>query len=197
MLRPVALAAADPTAEAYAQHRASQGCHRLRYLRAASTNERARLPQSPNGREAGTRQKPMADDTTGDEARGIPGPESGEFQGFDPPRQNWFKAPNELIDRLPEISSQGELAVVLYCLRHTWGWHQSSARITLDEFEHGRQKPDGSRLDNGTGMSRTAIIRGLKRAMAHGFLDAIEEGPDGGRMSKRWGVRVGGLPADE
>ena len=144
----------------------------------------------------GARRMPMAKRTNGANERHIPGPEAGEFQGFDPPRSNWFRAPNALIDRLPTITSQGELAVVLYCLRHTWGWNTSSQRITLDEFEHGRKRKDGSRMDGGTGMSRTSIIRGLKRAVEHGFLDVTEDGIDAGRMSKRYAVRVGGLPSD-
>jgi hypothetical protein len=139
----------------------------------------------------------LAQPTTGADERQIPGPEAGDFHGFDPPRQNWCKVPNALFDALPRFSSQGELAVVLYCIRHTWGYNQSSRRITLDEFENGRKRRDGSRLDGGVGMSQTSIIRGLKRAIAHGFLDAIEEGPDGGRMSKRYAVRISGLPADE
>lgn len=139
----------------------------------------------------------MAQATSGGDARSIPGPEAGDFQGFAPPFQNWFKVPNELIQRLPEISSQGELSVVLYCIRHTWGWGESSQRITLDEFEHGRTRKDGSRMDGGTGMSKTSIIRGIKRAIEHGFLDVTEEGIDAGRMSKRYAVRVGGLPADD
>ncbi|MDT7858283.1 hypothetical protein RQM47_16685 [Rubrivirga sp. S365] len=139
----------------------------------------------------------MAKATSGGDARSIPGPEAGDFQGFDPPRQNWFKTPTALIERLPEITSQGELAVVLYCIRHTWGWHQSSQRITLDEFEHGRKRKDGSRMDGGVSMANTSIIRGLKRAIEHGFLDVTEDGIDGGRMTKRYAVRVGGLPADD
>lgn len=139
----------------------------------------------------------MAKATSAGDGRSIPGPEAGDFQGFEPPRQNWFKVPNELIARLPEIKSQGELAVVLYCIRHTWGWGEFSQRITLDEFEYGRKRKDGSRMDEGVGMSRPSIIKGLKRAEAHGFLDVTEEGIDGGRMAKRYAVRVGGLPADE
>lgn len=142
----------------------------------------------------------MAKATPDGDSRSIPGPAAGsaeDFQGFDPPRQNWTRVPNALFDRLPEFSSQGELAVVLYCVRHTWGWNASSQRITLDEFEHGRLRRDGSRIDGGVGMANTSIIRGIKRAIEHGFLDVTEDGIDGGRMTKRYAVRVGGLPADD
>jgi len=34
---------------------------------------------------------------------------------------------------------------VLYILRHTWGFQDTSKRITSDEFEHGRKRIDGTR----------------------------------------------------
>lgn len=140
----------------------------------------------------------MSQPTNGADEHGVPGPEAvEEFTGFDPPRQNWTKVPNALFDALPRFSSHAELAVVLYCVRSTWGYGTASRRITLDEFENGRKRRDGSRIDAGCGMSRASIISGLKRAIAHGFLVATEEGPDGGRMSKRYAVRIAGLPADE
>jgi hypothetical protein len=139
----------------------------------------------------------MSKPTNGADERQIPGPEAGDFTGYEPPRQNWTKVPNALFERLPAFTSQAELAVVLYCIRHTWGWGKSSERITLDEFQYGRKRKDGSRMDAGVGMSRTAVISGLKRAEANGHLDSIEEGPDGGRMSKRYAVRTAGLPDED
>ena len=166
------------------------------YLRRPLTN--GKHPQPCAGKLWGWRRlgKPMPQATNGADER-VPGPEGGEFSGFAPPRQNWTPLPNELIRQLPRFTSHGELAVVLYAIRHTWGWHRASRRITLDEFEHGIKRRDGSRLDDGVGLSRPTIIKGLKRAVDHGFLDVTEEGPDAGRMSHRYAVRIGGVPADD
>src|ERR1051326_4825903 len=48
--------------------------------------------------------------------------------------------------------------LVCYVLRHTIGYQQEYApkRITLDEFEHGRKRRDGSRIDHGTGNVQAA-----------------------------------------
>src|SRR5579859_7062430 len=92
------------------------------------------------------------------------------FQGFEEPESNWSKLPHQLIEALPEITSLAELKVILYILRHTWGYHESCKRISQDEFENGRKKQHGERLDPGTGMSTNAIKDGIARAIKHGFI---------------------------
>jgi hypothetical protein len=88
------------------------------------------------------------------------------------PDHNWTKLPNELIEALHIVETLGELMVVLYVLRHTWGFQKYgiTKRITLDEFQHGRKRRDSSRLDSGTGLSPNCLKDGIRRAVAHGFL---------------------------
>ena len=95
-----------------------------------------------------------------------------KFPGFPSPEENWSKLPHQLIEALPDFSSLAELKVVLYILRHTWGYQEFGEfkRITLDEFQHGRRRKDRSRLDGGVGMSENAIMDGLDRAIKHGFI---------------------------
>ena len=95
-----------------------------------------------------------------------------KFPGFPSPKENWSKLPHQLIEALPDFSSLAELKVVLYILRHTWGYQEFGEfkRITLDEFQHGRRRKDRSRLDSGIGMSENAIMDGLGRAIKHGFI---------------------------
>ena len=95
-----------------------------------------------------------------------------KFPGFPSPEENWSKLPHQLIEALPDFSSLAELKVVLYILRHTWGYQEFGEfkRITLDEFQHGRRRKDRSRLDSGIGMSENAIMDGLDRAIKHGFI---------------------------
>ena len=79
-------------------------------------------------------------------------------EGFAEPEQNWSKLPHQLIEALPLIETIGEMKVILYVLRHTWGYHDDEKKITLDEFCNGRKRRDGSRLDGGTGLDSTAGV---------------------------------------
>jgi hypothetical protein len=107
-----------------------------------------------------------------------------EFPGFEKPKSNYSKLPHTLIDALPIFDSLSEMKIVLYVLRHTWGYQefQEAKRITMDEFINGRKYKSG-RLDHGTGMSRNALKEGIERAVDHGFLVQESDGKDLGRSS--------------
>lgn len=116
------------------------------------------------------------------------------FQGFAPPVENWSKLPHELINALPLIETIGEMKVILYVLRHTWGYQDEEKRISLDEFCNGRKHsyrylkrhPDASpRIDSGTGLSPNTVKDGIERAVKHGFLEVDEDASDRARI-KRW-----------
>jgi len=104
------------------------------------------------------------------------------FPGFVPPTENWSKLPHVLIEALPLIETVGELKIILYVLRHTWGYHETEKRISQDEFENGRKRKDGTRLDPGTGLSRNTIKDGIKRAVAHGFIIVETDDHDKARI---------------
>ena len=111
---------------------------------------------------------------------------SDQFAGFEFPRQNWTKIPHALIDELHRFSTKGELAVVLYVLRHTWGFQDQWKKITLDEFENGRKRKDGSRMDGGVGMRKQAILKGIERAVEDGFLRVKKDTRDAARVEKHY-----------
>lgn len=113
------------------------------------------------------------------------------FEGFSKPESNWSKLPHQLIEAMPLVETLGEFKVIVYILRHTWGYQEFdvSKRITLDEFENGRKKSDGTRLDGGTGLSKPTIIDGLRRAEEHGFI-IVEEGGDAGRVKKLYRLNM-------
>jgi hypothetical protein len=117
---------------------------------------------------------------------------SNEFKGFSSPEENWSKLPHELIAALPLFSSLGELKCVIYVLRHTWGYkeYEHHKHITTDEFMHGREKKDGTRIDGGVGMSAPTIIDGLKRAVDHGFLDVETDDSDLARIKKSYAIKL-------
>jgi hypothetical protein len=83
--------------------------------------------------------------------------------------------------------------VLVYVLRHTWGFQEfgRTKRITHDEFQHGRKRRNGSRLDGGIGMSPNSIKDGVRRAVAHGFLvQEVEHRRDRGRRSYLYSLRM-------
>jgi hypothetical protein len=115
-----------------------------------------------------------------------------QFRGFDVPRENWFRLPNEWTDVTAKMRSWAEHKVVEYVLRHTWGYHEYAGlkRISLDEFEHGRRRVDGSRIDHGIGMRRQAIISGIRQAVQDGYLIEEVDASDRGRTKKFYGLHM-------
>lgn len=110
------------------------------------------------------------------------------FAGFDYPQENWSKLPHAFIEALPQVTSLAELKVILYVLRHTWGYREfdDAKTITADEFANGRKRKDGSRIDKGIGMGEPAIRSGLKNAIEHGFLNVNIDDTDKARIEKSY-----------
>ena len=114
------------------------------------------------------------------------------FQGFRQPKQNWFKLPNEWINVMSEIKSISELKVIMYVLRHTWGYgeYDTPKCISVEEFTNGRKKKDGTRTDKGTGLSDRSVQRGLQEALDHGYLQVEIDDKDKGRIKKYYNLRM-------
>jgi len=117
-----------------------------------------------------------------------------DFDGFEFPKENWSKLPHQLIESLSKFSSLGELMVVIYILRHTWGFQEFDQfkKITLDEFMHGRRTKERKRMNGGVGMSKNAIIRGLERAENHGFIKVQKDEKDPARIKKYYMLKMAG-----
>lgn len=111
-----------------------------------------------------------------------------EFQGFESPKENWSKLPHEFIAIMPEIETLGEMKVLIYTVRHTWGYRDDFKKITLDEYQYGRKRKDGTRIDNGTGLSKPTIKDGIKRAISHGFLHKWSDTSDAGRQKNYYSL---------
>jgi DNA-binding PadR family transcriptional regulator len=116
------------------------------------------------------------------------GNERKTFMGFPLPEQNYSRLPHAFIDCLPMIDSMAEMKVVIYLLRHTWGFSEygKPKKITTDEFMKGRKKRDGSRMDAGTGMSKGSVITGLEKAVEHGFVLVEKDETDKARIEKHY-----------
>ncbi|MBT9173889.1 MAG: hypothetical protein DDT21_02295 [Syntrophomonadaceae bacterium] len=115
-----------------------------------------------------------------------------KFAGFAQPKENWSKLPHALIDELHNITSESELKVILYILRHTWGYHDSEKRITIDEFCFGRKRSDGSRIDNGCGITANSVKAGIENAVNHGYIIVEEDASDKARIKRFYSINSGG-----
>lgn len=115
------------------------------------------------------------------------------FVGFDAPEENWSKLPHQFIDIMPQIETMGEMKILIYTLRHTWGYGDDHKRISLDDYEFGRKRRDGTRIDNGTGLSKPTIINGIRRGVKHKFLFEYVDKGDKARVKKYYSLTKGGL----
>lgn len=117
-----------------------------------------------------------------------------QFEGFDEPQENWSKLPHELIEALPLIRTVSELKVILYILRHTWGYREydRDKPITNDEFMNGRKRKDGSHIDPGVGLSEPSIRSGVSDAEAHGFIRISIDSTDKARTEKSYRLNIRG-----
>ena len=105
---------------------------------------------------------------------------------------SYFNVPAVFVDVVATIDNLAELKVVMYVLRHTWGFHEfkKPVRITTDEFMYGRKKADGKRMDNGTGLSKSAVLDGLERAKKHGFVECLVDDRDKARVKCYYRLKV-------
>jgi hypothetical protein len=114
------------------------------------------------------------------------------FQGFSKPEANFFRLPNAWTDITAKITSLAEMKLVEYVLKHTWGYSEFDMvkKITTDEFMHGRKKKDGTRIDEGTGLSKPSVIAGLKSAVEHGLLLEEVDDTDKARIKKFYKLKM-------
>jgi phage replication O-like protein O len=82
------------------------------------------------------------------------------FSGFQFP--NTTQIPNEVFDTLMPHLSGGELKVLLYICRRTFGFRKDSDSISLTQIAHGITTKAGRVLDQGTGLSKRHVINALK-----------------------------------
>ncbi len=82
------------------------------------------------------------------------------FPGFQFP--NTTQIPNEVFDTLLPHLSGGELKVLLYICRRTFGFRKDSDSISLSQISKGITTKAGRVLDQGTGLSKRQVQRALR-----------------------------------
>ncbi len=83
-----------------------------------------------------------------------------KFEGFCSP--NTTQVPDEFFDVLSPHLSGGEVKVLLYIIRRTFGFKKDRDNISLSQMLNGIIKKNGDRLDFGAGMSKPSLCRALK-----------------------------------
>jgi hypothetical protein len=91
-----------------------------------------------------------------------------QFDGFSAP--NGTYVPDEVFDILAPELSEAELRVLLYIIRRTFGFKKKADDISLKQMTDGITKRDGTVLDRGTGMSKSANWRGVKGLLEKGII---------------------------
>jgi hypothetical protein len=91
------------------------------------------------------------------------------------------KAYEILMDQLMSKVSGGAWKVACFIARRTVGWGKETDRISLSQFCRGVKRA----AKGGTGLNRTAVIRGLRELQCQGV---ITKTPAHGRQSARYSI---------
>lgn len=90
------------------------------------------------------------------------------FAGFAP--SNMTPVPDEFFDTWAPRLGAAEIRVLLYIFRRTFGFKKTSDDISLRQLVHGIHRKDGSRLDHGAGVAKSAAVRAIKHLESQGFI---------------------------
>lgn len=80
---------------------------------------------------------------------------------------NHTEVPNDLFDKFLPLMHESELKVVLHAIRKTRGYHRGSDEISLSQFV------------KATGLSRQAVMDGLRAATERGIIRELSKGKRG------------------
>ena len=83
-----------------------------------------------------------------------------EFRGFLSPTTT--PVPDEVFDVLAPRLKEGELRVLLYIIRRTFGFKKQSDNISLRQMVEGITTRDGQVLDEGTGLSKPSVTKAVQ-----------------------------------
>jgi len=115
------------------------------------------------------------------------------FSGFHFP--SYTQVPDQLFDELLPILSGGELKVLLYICRRTFGFKRESDNISLNQMLNGITKNDGTRLDGGAGLSRATLLRALKSLQEKDILIAErQENDEQGNLPTNYRLHMADSP---
>lgn len=86
--------------------------------------------------------------------------QSWQFPGVSSP--NTTQVPDQFFDELLPILSGGELKVLFYITRRTFGFKKEQDSISLSQMLNGIRTKSGRQLDYGTGLSKKTLLLALR-----------------------------------
>lgn len=113
------------------------------------------------------------------------------FHGIQVQEGRYFNIPLELFDGYFAQLSGAELKVLLYIIKHTWGFqnYDTPVHLTVDEIRNGRYQKGRVRMDKGTGLSGGAVSEALKSLIEGGFIVCYTDNTDRGRVKRYFMIR--------
>ena len=92
------------------------------------------------------------------------------YEGFSSP--NGTIVPDDVFDLLAPRLSEAELRVLLYIIRRTFGFKKDSDTISLKQMVEGITKRDGTVIDHGAGVVKSAAARAVRGLVEKGVVIA-------------------------
>ena len=102
----------------------------------------------------------------------MPKSDNGEpffYEGFSAP--NTTPVPDDVFDIIAPHLTEAELRVLLYVIRRTFGFKKQTDSISAAQMVSGIKTRDGRQLDQGTGMAKSAVWRGIQGLITKGILE--------------------------
>ena len=100
------------------------------------------------------------------------------FRGYRRPR--YTPVPSQFLDEHLCFLSGSEVKVLLYIMRHTYGYGKNADHISARQISEGIVTQGGRRIDYGTGLSRSSVWKAIQSLEAKGLVEIIREtGPEG------------------
>lgn len=92
------------------------------------------------------------------------------FQGFSYPTTT--PVPDLLFDHVMQALNEGELKVLLYIIRRTFGFKKQSDDISLAQMVEGIVTKEGKILDRGAGLSKKTVMAALRSLKEKNLIEA-------------------------
>ena len=116
-------------------------------------------------------------------------PDSAAGQRFLIP--NTTQVPNVILDEWLAILTGAMLKVVLYVARRTYGFQRQSDHIAISQIVNGIVKRDGTRLDHGTGLSKSQALVAISDLEKAGvIIKRPNKATDGGDLPPEYSLNL-------
>ncbi len=96
-----------------------------------------------------------------------------DFGGYRMP--GFTQIPDQLLDQQLHLLSHAELKVLLFIMRHTFGYKRDGDHLSARQIAEGIVGRDGKRVDHGTGCEIATVRRTVKRLEELGLITVRRE----------------------